>query len=79
VLASLDFLRQEEMRVLYVALTRAREQLIVTLRTKDAAKYLERLEARGIKAAYPCEEILGKDAHTVLSKIDSIFDFIECI
>ena len=41
VLASLDFLRQEEMRVLYVALTRAREQLIVTLRTKDAAKYLE--------------------------------------
>ena len=48
-------------------------------RVEDAAKYLERLEARGIKAAYPCEEILGKDAHTVLSKIDSIFDFIECI
>ena len=48
-------------------------------RVEDAALYLERLVASGVKAAYPCEEILGKDAHTVVSKIYSIDDFIACI
>ena len=48
-------------------------------RVEDAATYLDRLTALGMESSYPCEEILGKDAHTVLSKIDSIFDFIECI
>lgn len=48
-------------------------------RTEDAAVYLRLLHSRGIDAAYPCEEILGKDAHTVVSKIYSIDDFIACI
>jgi len=33
----------EQMRVLYVALTRARERLIVTARAKDASKFLEEI------------------------------------
>lgn len=48
-------------------------------RVEDAAVYLELLLSLGIEAAYPCEEILGKDAHTVVSKINSIDDFIACI
>lgn len=48
-------------------------------RVEDAERYLDRLLSLGIEAAYPCEEILGKDAHTVLSKIYSINDFIACI
>ena len=48
-------------------------------RVEDAASYLARLELAGIEAAYPCEEILGKDAHTVVSKIYTINDFITCI
>lgn len=48
-------------------------------RVEDAAAYLELLLSLGIEAAHPCEEILGKDAHTVVSKINSIDDFIACI
>lgn len=48
-------------------------------RTEDAAQYLQLLLSLGIDAAHPCEEILGKDAHTVVSKIYSIDDFIACI
>jgi D-aminopeptidase len=48
-------------------------------RMEDAAQYLDRLLSLGVEAAHPCEEILGKDAHTVVSKINSINDFITCI
>ena len=48
-------------------------------RVEDAAKYIERLFALGIEAGYLEDEILGKDAHTVASKIYSIDDFIACI
>lgn len=48
-------------------------------RTEDAAKYLERLLAIGIKADYVDDDILGKDAHTVFSEIHSIEDFIRSI
>ena len=48
-------------------------------RTEDAAQYLEMMLALGMESAYPCEDILGKDAHTVVSKIYSINDFISCI
>ena len=37
---------EEEMRVLYVALTRARERLIVTLKCEDASEALEKSRAR---------------------------------
>ena len=49
---------QEEMRVLYVALTRAREQLYITYKSKDPQKKWE--EARASAAQTP-------DAHLLLS------------
>ena len=48
-------------------------------RVEDAAKYLEKLTSFGIKADYIDDDILGKDAHTVASKINSIDDFIRSI
>ena len=48
-------------------------------RTEDAAWWLDRITSFGITASHPCEEILGKDAHTVVSKIYTIDDFIACI
>lgn len=48
-------------------------------RVEDAAKYLERLRSRGIDAEHPREEILGRDAHTVVATIHSIYELIECI
>ena len=48
-------------------------------RTEDAALWLDRLLSVGIEAWHPCEKILGKDAHTVVSKIYTIDDFIKCI
>lgn len=48
-------------------------------RTEDAAWWLERLLSLGIDAHHPNEKILGKDAHTVASKIYTIDDFIACI
>ena len=48
-------------------------------RVEDAAKYLERLGAFGLEVDYIDDDILGKDAHTVASKINSIEDFIRSI
>ncbi len=48
-------------------------------RTEDAAKYLLRLHENNIDADYPDDNILGKDAHTVVSKIHNISEFIICI
>ena len=48
-------------------------------RVEDAAAYLEKLRALGIKAEHPDDEILGKDGHTVVSVIDDIDTFIKCI
>ena len=48
-------------------------------RVEDAAKYLERLVSFGINADYIDDDILGKDAHTVASKINSIDDFVRSI
>jgi D-amino peptidase len=48
-------------------------------RTEDAAWWLDRLLSFGIAATHPSDEILGKDAHTVVSKIYTIDDFIKCI
>ena len=44
--------------------------------TEDAAKYPDRLRADGISADYPECDILGKDAHTVVSRIFGIDDLI---
>ena len=48
-------------------------------RTEDAAKYFARLAEKGIKAEYADDDVLGKDAHTVVSKVFNIDDFIKCI
>lgn len=48
-------------------------------RVEDAAKYLQKLHALGIDAAYLEDEILGKDAHTVVSTVHNINEFIKCI
>jgi len=48
-------------------------------RTEDAAKYLLRLHENNIDADYLDDSILGKDAHTVVSKIHNISEFIICI
>ena len=48
-------------------------------RVEDAAKHLEKMHALGICAEYPKEEILGFDAHTVVSTVHSIAEFIAAI
>lgn len=48
-------------------------------RVEDAAKYLERLRAAGMDPVYPHDEILGYDAHTVVSTVRNINEFIRCI
>ena len=48
-------------------------------RVEDATKYLAKLQVKGIDADYLTDEILGKDAHTVCSKIYSMDDFIGTI
>ena len=48
-------------------------------RVEDAEKYLLRLRSVGISADHPDDEILGKDAHTVISTVRDISDFIKCI
>ena len=48
-------------------------------RVEDANKYLTELRSAGICADHPYDEILGKDAHTVVSTIYDIEDFIKCI
>ena len=48
-------------------------------RTEDAETYLNKLRSLGIDADYLSDEILGKDAHTVVSISHSINEFISCI
>ena len=48
-------------------------------RVEDTAKYLARLQKRGIEAEYLTDEVLGKDAHTVVSTVHNIEEFIVCI
>jgi D-amino peptidase len=48
-------------------------------RTEDAAKYLADLRSLGMDSKHPDDEILGKDAHTVVSTIYNIDDLIKCI
>ena len=48
-------------------------------RIEDAEKYLSRLHSLGICASYPDDEVLGKDAHTVVSTINNIDDLRRCI
>ena len=48
-------------------------------RVEDAEKYLDRLQKKGIAADYLTDEIIGKDAHTVVSTVHNIGEFIACI
>ena len=48
-------------------------------RTEDAAEYLKTLKEQGLNSDYIDDEIMGKDAHTVATEINSIFDLIKCI
>lgn len=48
-------------------------------RTEDAAIYLKRLLNSGIESEHPLCEPMGRDAHTVVSKINSIAELITCI
>lgn len=48
-------------------------------RVEDAEKYIARIRALGMDADYPDDDILGKDAHTVVSTVRDIADFIACI
>ena len=48
-------------------------------RVEDAEKYLGRLISLGIDAKYPSDEILGFDAHTVVSAVNNIDEFIKAI
>ena len=48
-------------------------------RVEDAKKYLERLCAAGIYADHPDDDILGKDAHTVVFTANGIGDLIKGI
>ena len=52
----------EEMRILYVALTRAKERLIITSVVKEPRKYLESLE--GKITAYPLSPYLIKNSRS---------------
>ena len=48
-------------------------------RMEDAAKKRSALCALGIDADHPEDEILGRDAHTVVATVHDIFEFIKCI
>ena len=48
-------------------------------RVEDASKYLIRLKNRGIDADYLSDEVMGKDAHTVVSTVRNIGEFIAAI
>ncbi len=48
-------------------------------RVEDAAKYLTRLRSKGIDSDHLSDEVLGKDAHTVVSTVHNIEEFIACI
>ena len=48
-------------------------------RVEDAAAYLIRLKNSGISAEHPADDILGADAHTVVSTVQDMLQFIICI
>ncbi|MBR5867885.1 MAG: M55 family metallopeptidase [Clostridia bacterium] len=48
-------------------------------RVEDAAVYLERLQNLGIKADYLADDILGRDAHTVVATVGNMDEYIKCI
>ena len=48
-------------------------------RVEDAEKYLARLKAEGINANYLADEMLGYDAHTVISVVNDIDKYRKCI
>ena len=48
-------------------------------RVEDAEKYLARVCTCGINANYLDDDVLGKDAHTVVSTVHNMDDFITCI
>ena len=45
-------------------------------RTEDAAAHIIHIESFGIKGEHPDDEILGKDAHTVVAVVRNIVEFI---
>ena len=47
-------------------------------RVEDAEAHILRLEKIGIKGEYLCDEVLGKDAHTVVATAENIVEFIGC-
>ena len=48
-------------------------------RVEDARKYLTRVRERGLSADYLRDEILGRDAHTVVSTVGDMAEFIKAI
>ena len=48
-------------------------------RMEDAASYIQKMLSLGIDAKYLDDEILGKDAHTVVSTVKNIEEFIRTI
>ena len=48
-------------------------------RMEDAAIYLKRVRTLGLTADYPADEILGHDAHSVVSAVNNIGEFIKSI
>lgn len=48
-------------------------------RVEDAAKHLSRIKREGIVADYLDDDILGKDAHTVVATVNDIYEFIKTI
>lgn len=57
-----DMMISEEMRILYVALTRAKERLIITSAQKDPEKYLMNLESK--VAEYPISSYAVKNMNS---------------
>lgn len=48
-------------------------------RIEDAAKYFCKLKGLGLDCYYPDDEILGKDAHTVITTVNDVLEFTRCI
>ena len=48
-------------------------------RVEHAANYYNRLQGFGMESTYLDDEILGKDAHTVVTKVNNIDEFIKSI
>ena len=48
-------------------------------RVEDAEKYLERLLSFGLKSEYLEDDIMGKDAHTVVTEVHDILEYDRCI